>query len=299
MQADGDGRMRAATLAKIEIDCVFHDPRFSSRSRLASLISSPPYLRRQGQNDCSVTQGGKIRTASLLQANSEAAGSPVEFIHYFRASQEEEGSMLTGLNAVIDLSHHNGTVDFEKIRDAGILGVIHKATQGTANVDPLYKSRRQKALDAGLLWGAYHFGTGSDGVMQADHFLDVAAPDATTLLVLDFEANPQGPSMSLEEARAFVTHVQAVTGTFPGFYSGHYVKDLLGSGTDPVLANCWFWLSQYGPTPVVPANWSRLTLWQYTDGAAGPEPHEVDGVGHCDRDTFQGAEAELRALWHS
>jgi len=209
--------------------------------------------------------------------------------------------MLPGLNAVIDLSHHNGTPDFQKIAADGIVGVIHKATQGTKNVDPTYATRRQGALDAGLLWGAYHFGTGSDGIMQAEHFLDVVQPDATTLLVLDFESNPQGPSMTLEEARAFVTHVQSQSGsgTFPGFYSGHDIKNLLGSGTDPILANCWFWLAQYGPTPVVPVNWPTWTLWQYTDGAAGPDPHQVDGVGLCDRETFNGADADLRALWHS
>ena len=64
----------------------------------------------------------------------------------------------------------------------------------------------------------------------------------------------------IEEARAFVTHVQAATGRFPGLYSGHYVKELLGSQSDPLLSKCWFWLSQYGPTPVVPANWPTWTL---------------------------------------
>ena len=205
--------------------------------------------------------------------------------------------MPQGLNAVIDLSHHNGTVNFTKIPAASIVGVIHKATQGTANTDPTYAARRATALDAGLLWGAYHFGTGSDGLTQAVHFLDVIKPDESTLMVLDFEANPQGPSMSLEEARAFVTHVQSETARYPGFYSGHYVKELLGSQTDPLLANCWFWLSQYGPTPVVPANWPAWTMWQYTDGAAGPQSHEVDGVGHCDRDTFNGDVTRLRTLW--
>jgi len=200
-------------------------------------------------------------------------------------------------NGVIDISHHNGTVDLQQAADNGIVGVIHKATQGGSFVDPTFTTNRAKALAAGLLFGAYHFGTGSDGVTQAQRFLDVAQPDANTLLVLDFEANPQGPSMTLIEARAFVTHVKEVTGRFPGLYSGHFIKDLLGTQTDPVLGNCWFWLAQYGPTAVVPTNWPTWTLWQYTDGAQGPDPHEVPGVGRCDRDRFNGTEAQLRALW--
>ena len=205
--------------------------------------------------------------------------------------------MAESLNAIIDISHHNGTINLTKAKDAGILGVIQKATQGQTNVDPTYKTNRTKAKNAGLLWGAYHFATGSDGLKQAEHFLGMVGDDPTTLLVLDFEPNLTGPSMTLEEARAFVTHIHAQTGRFPGLYSGHYIKQLLGTKKDPVLANCWFWLAQYGPTPVVPVNWPTWTLWQYTDGAIGPNPHAVNGVGRCDRDKFNGDEAQLRTWW--
>lgn len=200
------------------------------------------------------------------------------------------------INAVVDLSHHNGDVDLKKAKGDGILGVIQKASQGQSSVDPTYKVNRAKAKEAGLLWGAYHFGTGSDGVRQAESFLHVVGKDPSTLMVLDFEPNLTGPSMTLEEARAFVTHVQAVTGRFPGLYSGHYIKDLLGTKTDPVLAKCWLWLAQYGPTPVVPPNWPTWTLWQYTDGAVGPEPHQVAGIGRCDRDKFNGTQS-LASFW--
>jgi lysozyme len=205
--------------------------------------------------------------------------------------------MPNGLNAVVDISHHNGNVDFVKLKAAGIFGVIHKATQGVNGVDPTYTAHRTAAQAAGLLWGAYHFGTDSDGVQQAESFLKVVGDPAKTLLALDFESNPTGPSMSLEEARAFVTHVKEATGRYPGFYSGHDIKQALGTNTDPVLSNCWFWLAQYGPTPVVPPNWSKWTLWQYTDGALGPDPKEIPGVGRFDREVFNGTSDELRAFW--
>lgn len=200
-------------------------------------------------------------------------------------------------NAVVDISHHNGKVNLIQAKAAGIGGVIQKASQGLTGVDPTYKSNHAKAIKADLRWGAYHFGTGSDGVQQAIQFLRVVGNDPEALLVLDFESNPTGPSMTLEEARAFVTHVNEVTGKFPGLYSGHYIKDLLGTKTDPVLANCWFWLAQYGPTAVVPPNWSTWTLWQYTDGALGDDPHTVPGLGRCDRDKFSGSEEDLAEFW--
>jgi lysozyme len=205
--------------------------------------------------------------------------------------------VATIINAVVDISHHNGSVNLKRAKDDGILGVIQKASQGQSNVDPTYRTNRTKAAKEDLLWGAYHFGTGSDGVKQAESFLKVVGDDPGTLMVLDFEPNPTGPSMTLEEARGFVTHVQAVTGRFPGLYSGHFIKELLGTRNDPVLANCWFWLAQYGPTPVVPPNWTTWTLWQYTDGAIGPDPHQVAGIGRCDRDKFNGTESDLKTFW--
>ena len=202
------------------------------------------------------------------------------------------------INAVIDISHHNGThLDFAKAKADGIIGVIHKASQGQAGTDPNYGANRAKVRTAGLLWGAYHFGTGSDGVKQAVHFLDAIGDPTDMLLVLDFEPNPTGPSMPLEEARAFNTHVFSKTGRWPGLYAGHYLKELLGTRSDPILANSWLWMAQYGPTVVVPPNWPTWTMWQYTDGGAGNKPHEVDGIGRCDRDMFNGSEAQLRKLW--
>ncbi len=201
-------------------------------------------------------------------------------------------------NAVIDLSHFNSNVDFAQVKAAGILGVFHKATQGVSFVDPAYVAHREQALANGLLWGAYHFGGGGDGVDQAGFFLDTVKPDLATLLVLDLESNPQGPSMGLEDARAFVTHVQSVTGRWPGLYAGYFLKQLLGVASDPVLGQCWFWLSQYGPTAVVPPAWAQWTMWQYTDGAAGLGPYEVPGVGRCDRDYFNGTTEELVAFWN-
>lgn len=207
-----------------------------------------------------------------------------------------DAETIDQINVVVDISHWNRDVDFAKLANAGIIGVIQKATQGQTGVDFTYNTNKPKALAAGLLWGAYHFGDGSDGVAQAEHFLSTVNDQSKTLLALDFESNPTGPSMDLVEAAAFVTHVQQQTGRFPGFYSGNDIKQQLGNGKDPVLAQCWFWLAQYGPTPVVPANWPTWTMWQYTDGNFGPPPHDVAGVPF-DRDKFNGPLEGLKRLW--
>jgi lysozyme len=205
------------------------------------------------------------------------------------------------INVVIDVSHHQEQVDFERVRADGIVGVIHKATEGFRFVDQTYADRRREALDAGLLWGAYHFGVGGDGSEQADHFLETVSPDASTLLILDYEPNFSGPTMALDQAREFVSHVNDQTGRFPGFYSGHLIKEQLGAtqAPDPILSQCFLWIAQYkGLKPInIPPTFRTWTLWQYTDGVHGEEPHRVDGVGLCDRNMFNGSLANLKRLW--
>ncbi len=82
-----------------------------------------------------------------------------------------------GLDAVIDLSRGVTVSDFRRVRQSNILAVIHKASEGGDYADTAYATRRPQAEAAGLLWGAYHFGTGQwSGEQQAAFFLAQARP---------------------------------------------------------------------------------------------------------------------------
>jgi lysozyme len=201
-------------------------------------------------------------------------------------------STVQGLDVVIDLSHYNPVTSFTQVKQGGIVGVIHKATEGTGWSDPTYTSRKPEALTAGLLWGAYHFGVNEDGVAQANYFLSVVKPGPNDLLALDFEENPSS-QMTIAQAEQFVTEIYTQTGRYPGFYSDALAGNMLGSTQSPVLANCWFWRAEYGgSSPSVPPTWPTWTMWQYT------ETGTVPGIeGSCDRDTFNGTSAALNKLW--
>jgi len=243
--------------------------------------------------------GGTGPTAPTgASALAMAAASPAIVNITSAAAVPQAPPVMT--NAVIDISHHNTISSFEDVAKSGVLAVVHKATQGTRFVDPTLQTHRSEIEKAGLLFGAYHFGTAGSGSDQADHLLSVVGSD--TLLVLDLEGNPQGFDMALEEAEEFVHHIADKTGRLPGLYSGHTIKEMLSAAgiRDPsqtILSQCWLWIAQYGSRPLVPAIWSNWRLWQYTDGAAGPTPHEVIGIGRCDRDQFNGTEDELKTFW--
>src|SRR5882762_8033106 len=137
---------------------------------------------------------------------------------------------------VVNLSHYDMMrPDFDAMKRQGIVGVIHEATYPPSVRDPKYLDRQMGALQAGLLWGAYHYANGSDPIRQADHFLSVVSsswaqanpavrPSAGVLLVLDFEKNGHYPggTMRADQAVAFVERIRSRTGVYPGIYSGEY-----------------------------------------------------------------------------
>jgi len=201
------------------------------------------------------------------------------------------------LRSIIDISHWEGEIDFAKVAAAGIVAVIAKATQGATGVDAKYSAYQKAAREFNFLWGSYHFGTGSETTSQVDHYLTTTHPGHRELVCLDFEQNPDGSSMSLEQAREFVRLVHDRLERWPVLYGGSWLKRNLGAQPDQVLAQCPLWLAQYGNKPVLPIGWRKFALWQYTDGQSGPPPRVVRGIGPCDRSQFNGTIAALRRQW--
>lgn len=199
---------------------------------------------------------------------------------------------------VLDLSHHNTVTDWNAVVDAGIYGIIHKATEGDYMDDDTYASRRKAATNAGLLWGAYHFGTNSPVEEQVDLFLRHADPDVGTLVCLDWE--PYGAKqMSKAQAREWIELVEGTLGR-PGsvvIYSGNLAKEQLSS-SDVFFGERRLWLAHYSSTPKVEPPWEKFWLWQYSDGAAGPGPHGCPGCsGHVDTNSYDKSAADLVVEW--
>ncbi len=205
---------------------------------------------------------------------------------------------VPGFNAIIDISHHNNVTNWTSIRNAGVAAVIHKATEGRSYRDNQYHTRRQRARDAGLLWGSYHFSSSASPILQVENYLEYAEPANDELICLDYEPSSSGTNMSYGQMVEFVELVHATIGRYPAIYGGHLLREAVKDVTESVLSRCTLWYARYASTPIgKPALWPDWALWQYTDGNNGMEPHSVAGVGFCDRDTFNGTEAELRAAW--
>lgn len=189
---------------------------------------------------------------------------------------------------VLDLSHHNGVSSFETVYYQGIRGIIHKATEGSSYVDPMYAPRRAAAKKAGLLWGAYHFFRPGDIVRQVEHFMRHAAPEPGTLMALDHE----DPKCSAADAIQFLQLLEAKIGRRPVIYSGHVIKEQLGNQVNEYLGGCRLWLAQYGKMANVPNCWDDYWLWQFTESG------DIKGVtGEVDVNSFKGTEEDLINQW--
>jgi lysozyme len=202
------------------------------------------------------------------------------------------------INTIIDIYHQND-IDLEAARDGGITAVIHKATQGTTKRDSRYHQRRKRAKNLGLLWGGYHFSTGESVSEQVENFLDYARPEDDELISLDWERSP-GPDMTLHQARDFVQMIKDETGRYSVIYGGDLLRESIGHQSDATLSNCPLWYARYTNAPIgIPTQvWPTYTLWQYTDGDIGPQPHSTPGAGAgVDRSIFQGTTRQLRAQW--
>jgi len=228
-------------------------------------------------------------------------------------------------NSVVNMSHYDlMRPDFVGMASEGIVGVIHEATYPRRERDARYYERQRAALEAGLLWGAYHFGDATNPIGQADHFLNAVAaarppirPDdsekrrAGVLLVLDFEKNGHYPggTMSVAQAVAFVERIKERTGKYPGLYCSEYrLRQMLygpsaASAHRQTLANCWLWIANYHAEPRSTAPWSTWHMWQYCgDGKCDLRPRSmfpksVANVRKAERNIFRGSNATLQAFW--
>lgn len=188
---------------------------------------------------------------------------------------------------VIDLSHHNTVPkDFIAAKNDGIVGVIHKLTEGSSYVDDKVAARYYLAKQAGLAWGLYHFMRPGDMKKQAEFFIkkayELEVIDEQTVLVADHE----DASVPGQDLKKWLDYVEDRMGRSPVVYSGHVLKDqLAGSGYRPKRR---LWLCHYASKPVLPEGVDKYWMWQYTDKGSigGLSPIDLNDIGNVDMGEF-------------
>src|SRR4051812_1263696 len=74
--------------------------------------------------------------------------------------------------SIIDISHWNGTINWDKVKKDGIEAVYIKCSNGSHNTDNQYDFNNKEARRVGIKVGAYHFMLSSQNPdEQAENFL--------------------------------------------------------------------------------------------------------------------------------
>ena len=211
----------------------------------------------------------------------------------------------TAFDGVIDVSHHNGPIDWPVVAAAGIVLAFVKATQGVRFVDPTYERNRGAAEAAGVLVVPYHFIDTADPERQAEHFLAVTGLAPGQPAMIDWET-----SATLEDVLDFGAAAVDRSGRDPVAYYGY--AHLAEACAD---IDCWPLMLPAYPRgdvtgrycdlvvrpprlpPGRPISWDNharpYDFHQYTPAG------RVDGIaGPVDRSIWVGTSAELRA-WHA
>jgi len=195
----------------------------------------------------------------------------------------------------VDLSHFNAVRDLAQTRAAGVIGVIHKATEGAGYTDPAFAVLRTLCASHGLLWASYHFLRRGDAEAQMRHYLAVAKPAKGERICLDYEH----ADCTLDDLKAAVGYLRSRAPSNPvTIYGGSLLEEHVGGNAIDWLAETSLWTAEYTTrsAPRWPsATWPRWDLWQYSDGQSGGEPKSAPGIDRCDCNTFNGTDDECRA----
>jgi lysozyme len=206
---------------------------------------------------------------------------------------------------VVDIYHGDVVTDFARAQTSGLLGIIHKASEGARFTDTMYPLRRSRAVNAGLHWGAYHFLTSDPVEAQVATFLKAAAIDDKTLVAVDYEDAPKPHiTPNIDLLWDFLTQLEQKLGRKAVIYSGNLLKETLRDKVDPFISAHKLWLCEYAIKPrLAPLKaWEKPWLWQYCDGSnPTPYPKKVPGIlgsmGKIDCNHFDGTPEQLAAEW--
>ncbi|MBX9689890.1 MAG: hypothetical protein K2X27_24480 [Candidatus Obscuribacterales bacterium] len=177
----------------------------------------------------------------------------------------------------IDVSHHQGIIDWKKVKEAGFDFVFVKATEGGDFVDESFARNRKGAREAGLAVGYYHFFRPSTSVdLQVANFLrSVGALETDALCpVLDCEDPKLWLNYSVKERVrmivAWCSKVQRALGVTPIIYGSPNFFDTVLENA-PELANYRLWIANYNVAePTLPKPWTSWSFWQNSENGTVP-----------------------------
>lgn len=234
-----------------------------------------------------------VKAAAAAAAGALAAGACLLWLYRAGHLPLPEPDHARYPTRGIDVSHHQGPIDWKQVAGAGVDFAFIKASEGGDYRDRRFGENWRAAREAGLAVGAYHFFTFcQDGDAQAKNFLasieEAEGPMLPPAIDLEFKGNcsrrPTAPDLH-DQLLDFSDRVARALGAAPVFY---VTPEFLRAYSDalPPGADIWIRSILFSPGREAGAPW---TFWQFASHGRVPG---IDGP--VDQDVFNGSTAQWR-----
>lgn len=182
---------------------------------------------------------------------------------------------------VIDVSHHNGTVDWESVKAAGIDGAIIRCGFGSdiaSQDDEQWKRNADECTRLGIPFGVYLYSyatTNSMAKSEVEHVLRLIKGYKLSYPVY-YDLEEDGTeSGATERARIFCEAIEAA-----GYWAGVYANKNWWDNYLTGLNEYTRWVARYNST----LGMDNVDMWQYTSGGSVPGISGRVDMNHCYRD---------------
>lgn len=182
---------------------------------------------------------------------------------------------------VIDVSHHNGTIDWESVKAAGIDGAIIRCGFGSdiaSQDDEQWKRNADECTRLGIPFGVYLYSyatTNSMAKSEVEHVLRLIKGYKLSYPVY-YDLEEDGTeSGAAERARIFCEAIEAA-----GYWAGVYANKNWWDNYLARLNEYTRWVARYNST----LGMDNVDMWQYTSGGSVPGISGRVDMNHCYRD---------------
>lgn len=181
---------------------------------------------------------------------------------------------------VIDVSIHNGAIDWSKVKSSGVDGAIIRVGYGrdmAKQDDARFKANIEGALAQGLRVGVYIYSyakTEDSARSEANHVLRLIAPYKEKLtLPVYYDLEENGTENGAKERAIIFGDIIEKAGLWCGIYASLSWWTTYLKGLDRFTKWVAAWGSNNGSIPSNKPNIQGLDLWQYTSKG------KVNGIG--------------------
>ena len=183
---------------------------------------------------------------------------------------------------VIDVSYHNGTIDWAKVKSSGVDGAIIRCGYGnnlTAQDDKQWKRNADECTRLGIPFGTYIYSyakTDAQARSEAEHVLRLVKGYKLSYPVYYDLEEAGTQSGAVNRMKIFAEIIENA-----GYWVGVYCNKSWWDNTLKSLGDRYTkWIARYNST----LGMSGVDMWQYTSSGSVPGISGRVDMNHCYRD---------------